>query len=157
MILYFLIIVAGIVADQLTKWLAVQYLKGNPSFPIWEGVLHLTYLENTGAAFGILRGRRWVFMVISAVAIVAMLYYLIRYRPKNKLMGTALAFIISGGIGNMIDRVVQGYVVDFIDFTLINFAIFNVADTCVCIGACLLILYMLLQKEEKLSDAAQTE
>ena len=118
MILYFVIIVAGIILDQVTKWIAVVQLKGNPSFPLWEGVLHFTYLENTGAAFGILKGNRWVFMLISSVAIIAMLYYLARYRPKDKIMGFGLSLIISGGIGNMIDRIVTGLCSRFYRFYL---------------------------------------
>lgn len=147
MILNFIIIIAGIVVDQISKWLAVVHLKGNLSFPLWEGVLHFTYLENTGAAFGILKGNRWVFMSVSIIAIAGMLLFLIKYRPKNKLIAISISLIISGGIGNMIDRILLGYVVDFIDFALINFAIFNLADSWVCIGAALLIIYMIFHKE----------
>ena len=138
-------IIAGVIGlDQLTKWLAVVYLQGEPSFPLWRDVLHFTYTENTGMAFGMLKDHRWVFMVFSTVAIVALAIYLFRFRPESRWMQISMAFIIGGGIGNMIDRIILGYVVDFIDFTLINFAIFNVADSFVCIGAGMMIAYLLI-------------
>ena len=122
--------------------------------PIIEDVLHLTYLENTGAAFGILKDNRWVFLVISTVAIAGIIFYFIKFMPQNKLFQLSLAFILGGGIGNMIDRILLGYVVDFIDFRLINFAIFNVADSFVCIGAALMFIYVLFveSKENKKSE-----
>ncbi len=145
MIVLFAIILGVICLDQLTKWLAVIFLQGEASFPIWKEVLHLTYVENTGMAFGMLKDHRWVFMVFSTVAIGAILFYLIRFRPKSRWMQVALAMIVGGGIGNMIDRVLLGYVIDFIDFTLIDFAVFNIADSFVCVGAGILIVCLLLE------------
>lgn len=130
--------------DQLSKYLTVLYLKPVGTFPIIRDALHLTYVENRGAAFGMLANNRWVFMLVSSVAIVALSVYLIRKKPQSRLLSVSLSFIIGGGIGNMIDRVFLGYVVDMIDFRLINFAVFNVADSFVCIGAGLLMLYLIL-------------
>ncbi len=155
--LYWLLLIVGSVGlDQLTKWLTVTYLKGHDSFPLWEGVLHFTYVENTGAAFGSFKDQRWVFMVISSIAIVALVAYYFLARPHDRLTTTALAFITGGGIGNMIDRILLGYVVDFIDFTLINFAVFNVADSFVCVGVGLMFLALILneRKEAKAKKAA---
>ncbi len=154
MVLLFAIILGVVALDQLTKWLAVVYLMGEPSFPLWKDVLHFTYVENTGMAFGMLKDHRWVFMVFSTVAIVALLIYLIKFRPKSMWMQVSVAMIVGGGIGNMIDRIALGYVIDFIDFTLIDFAVFNVADSFVCVGAGILILCLFLDmlkefKEEK--------
>ncbi len=148
---YSAIIVLGILIDQITKLIAVKFLKGSPSVPLIKGVLQWTYVENRGAAFGMMKESRWVFMVISTVAITLMLAYLLLAANQNKLFKISLAMLISGGIGNMIDRVALGYVVDFIDFCLIDFAVFNFADSIVCIGAGLLILSMVLDiiKEEK--------
>ncbi len=150
-ILYLGIISAGIVLDQLTKLLAVRFLLPIDTCPIINDVLHLTYAENRGAAFGILADNRWVFLIISTVAILAMAFYLFSGLSEGRLWGISLAMIISGGIGNMIDRVALGYVVDFIDFRLINFAIFNGADSFVCVGAGLLMLSLVLDmiKERK--------
>ena len=163
--LYLLAIIVGVVGlDQLTKWLAVIYLKGEASFPLWKDVLHFTYAENTGMAFSLFSGEneRWIFMLFSTVAIVGILVYLIFWRPESRWMQVSLAMIVGGGIGNMIDRVLLGYVVDFIDFTLIDFAIFNVADSFVCVGAGILILCLLLdiKKEmaaERAAKLARTE
>ena len=149
--LWILIIFGSIWLDQLTKWLAVTLLQGNPSVPIIPGALQLTYLENPGAAFGMLQNNRWVFLLVSTVGILAVFAYLLIKRPPSKMLCLALSFIVGGGIGNMIDRVLLGYVVDFIDFCLINFAIFNVADSFVCVGAGILALWVILDtiKEEK--------
>ena len=160
--LYLIAIMVGVVGlDQLTKWLAVICLKGNESFPLWEEVLHFTYAENTGMAFSLFSGEneRWIFMLFSSVAIVGILVYLIFWRPESRWMQVSLAMIVGGGIGNMIDRVLLGYVVDFIDFTLINFAVFNVADSFVCIGAGIMILCLVLDliKEIKLEKAQKAE
>ena len=154
--LWILIIFGSIWLDQLTKWLAVTLLQGNPSVPIIPGALQLTYLENPGAAFGMLQNNRWVFLIISTVGILGVLAYLLIKRPTSRLLCLALSFIVGGGIGNMIDRVLLGYVVDFIDFCLINFAIFNVADSFVCVGAGFLALWVILDtvREEKAKKAA---
>ncbi len=140
---------AVVVLDQVTKWLAASFLTKVETVPIIEDVLHLTYLENRGAAFGMLKNNRWVFLVISTVAIIGLIIYLVKYPPKNKWLLWGLSFIVGGGIGNMIDRIWLGYVVDFIDFRLINFAIFNTADSFVCIGAVLVLIYVFFFSEEK--------
>ena len=136
------IIAAVIALDQLTKFLAVEHLKPIDTFPIIPDALHLTYVTNYGAAFGMLADHRWVFLVISTVAIVLMAAYLYYKRDEHPLLGVAVSFIIGGGIGNMIDRTLMGYVVDFVDFRLINFAVFNVADIFVCVGCGLMFLWL---------------
>lgn len=157
MILSIIILIAAIFLDQITKWLAVLFLKEIDTLPLIKNVLHLTYLENTGAAFGILKNNRWIFLVVSAVAIVALLFYLAKFRPKNKWLLVGLSFIVGGGIGNMIDRLLLGYVIDFIDFRLINFAVFNVADTFVCIGAVLVIIYVFFFSEKESKKESESK
>ena len=163
MLLAVFAIILGIVClDQLTKWLAFFYLRGEPSFPIWEDVLHFTYQTNRGAAFGMLSDSRWVFMITSTIAIVGILFYLIKYRPTNKLLVVSLAMIAGGGIGNMIDRVRLGFVVDFIDFCAFPELwswVFNIADAAVCVGAGLFILDLILDtvKELRKQKAQATE
>ena len=138
-------IIAGSVAlDQLTKWLTVVYLDYRETVPLWEDVFHFTHVRNPGAAWGIYKDERWVFMVFSTVAIIGLLIYLIFFRPKSKFVQVTLAMIVGGGIGNMIDRIWLGYVIDFIDFTLINFAVFNIADCFITVGAFALMGYLLL-------------
>lgn len=137
--------------DQWTKHLAVLHLKGQEPIALWDGVLELHYLENSGAAFGILQNRYLFFMLGAAVIIAIVLYALIRFPAKKRydvlhLLGVMLA---AGGIGNMIDRLRQQYVVDFIYFKLINFPIFNVADILVCVsGFALAFLYLFVCREE---------
>jgi len=150
-LLYIGIVFIGIALDQLTKWLAVRFLMPIDTCPLIRGVLHLTYVENRGAAFGMLANNRWVFLIVSTIAILAMVFYLFSGLSEGRLAGISLAMLISGGIGNMIDRIALGYVVDFIDFRLINFAVFNGADSFVCVGAGLLVLSLILDiiKENK--------
>lgn len=139
------------VADQITKFLAVSALKPRYTYPIIQDVLHLTYLENTGAAFGILKNARWIFMILTTVVVIALAMFIVLRREKlSGLLTVGLCFVIGGGIGNMIDRVFNGYVVDFIDFRLINFAIFNVADTFVTIGVVLIVIDVLFGKGRSL-------
>ena len=153
-ILYSAIILGGIGIDQLTKWLAVKYLSPIDTHPLIEKVLHLTYVENEGAAFGMLADHRWIFLTVSSVTIIVLGALLFTGRLPNKLYTVAVAMIVSGGIGNMIDRTVLGYVIDFIDFKLINFAVFNGADSFVCVGAGLLVLALILDiiKESKIKN-----
>lgn len=143
-ILYFLISAGGILLDMLSKALAVKYLKGNGTFPIIRDVLHLTYVTNTGAAFGMLKDAPWVFMTISYIFMVVLPLVLISGQLPNKLYGVALSMVFSGTVGNMIERIGKGYVVDFIDFRLIDFAVFNIADSLICVGAGLLALALII-------------
>ena len=162
MLIWFAVIIVTVFLDQLTKYLTVLHLKPIDTYPIIEDVLHLTYVENTGAAFGMMKDARWVFMITSTVAIIGILGYMIwrAYVKKEKMHwmeALSLSFIVGGGIGNMIDRTVLGYVVDMIDCRFINFAVFNVADSFVCIGAGLMILYLIILtvKEYKAEKAAK--
>lgn len=140
------IIIGSVALDQFTKYLTVLYLQpegAEGSFHLWEDVLHLTYVRNEGAAFGMFADHRWVFMTFSTIAIIGLGIYLFGFSKDGKWAKISLAMIIGGGIGNMIDRIWLGYVVDFIDFTLINFAVFNVADSFVTVGAGMLMAYLI--------------
>lgn len=151
-IVYVAIIAVGIMLDQISKWLSVKYLQPiyPDSVPIIKEVFQLTYVENDGAAFGMLDNNRMLFMVPSVIMIVGLSLYLFLGFAENKLYAASVAMIISGGIGNMIDRIALGYVVDMLDFVLINFAVFNVADSFVCIGAGILILALILDLVKEL-------
>lgn len=151
-ILWIAIAVISVVLDQITKWLAVVNLKGNESVSIIGEVLHFTYVENRGAAFGMMKDARWIFMIISTVAIAALVFYLVKYKPKSYLAVSAIGMIVGGGIGNMIDRIWLGYVVDFIYIKIIDFAVFNVADSFVCVGTALLVIYILFFYKEKTEE-----
>jgi signal peptidase II len=147
-----LVLVALVIgADQLTKYVTDIYLVPlGTSVPLWKGVFQFTSAHNTGAAFGILEGGRWAFLIIGAVAIIAILVFLIKYRSRmHRLLRVCLTLILAGAIGNMIDRVALGYVRDMLDFTLINFAVFNVADSAVTIGAMMLIIDLFAGKSKQ--------
>ena len=158
--LVWLMIIAGVIfLDQLSKWLTVINLGLHETFPLIEGVFHFTYVQNTGAAFSMFNepDERWIFMSISTVAIIGLSVYLWFNRKGSKLLCVALSFIVGGGIGNMIDRCILKYVIDMLDFRLINFAIFNVADSFVCVGVGLFALAVILDevKEMKKAKAAK--
>ena len=131
-------------ADQLTKILSLFYLAPIKSTSIIPNVLDFTYVMNKGAAFGMFANHRWVFMVLTTVVIIALLVYLMVKKSDSKLLTTAFTMIIGGGIGNMIDRVGRGYVIDFIDVKFVNFYVFNVADCFVTVGCGLIVLYLLV-------------
>lgn len=137
--------------DQFTKYLAVIRLKGQPSVPILEDVLVLQYLENKGAAFGMLQNQKIFFIFIEVLILFVIGFVLIRV-PSHKrytLINVILVLVASGAIGNMIDRVAQDYVVDFIYFVLIDFPIFNLADIYVtCATAVFVIVVLFYYKEE---------
>ncbi|MBO5315822.1 MAG: signal peptidase II [Clostridia bacterium] len=161
-LIYISIIAFGIIVDQLTKFIVASNMAVHQSIPLIEDFLHITYTTNDGAAFGSMDSDvgRMIFMVVSSVMIVAMLLYLFLGHAENRLYGIAASMIISGGIGNMIDRLGFGFyvnkdgmgeVIDFIDFCGIWNAIFNGADSFVCVGAGLLVLALVLDiiKESK--------
>ena len=143
-LIYAIAIALIIGIDQLTKWLAVEFLMPIDTQPLIEGVLHLTYVENRGAAFGMLADQRWIFISVSTVTILILSVYLFLGKAENRLYEAGITVVIAGGIGNMIDRLALGYVIDFIDFRLINFAVFNGADSFVCVGAGILILALII-------------
>lgn len=145
------IIAASVVLDIITKQLATLFLKPIDTLPIIKDVFHLTYRTNTGAAWSLFSApdQRWIFMSISTVAIVAMLGYLFAAKIDSCLMKIGLGAIIGGGIGNMIDRISLGYVVDFLDARIINFPVFNVADCFVTVGAGILMLALVLDQRNE--------
>ena len=147
-VLFFVLLV---ILDQITKNLAVVYLKDKPAYVIWDGVFELHYLENSGAAFGMLQNQKILFVTIAAVILILIGYVLIKL-PRNRhyaMLEILLVLIASGAVGNMIDRVQFNYVVDFFYFKLIDFPIFNVADIYVSVSCVLLaILVIFFYKDD---------
>lgn len=139
-----------IAADQVTKYFAVTHLKDNQSWVLLEGVFELHYLENRGAAFGMLQDQKVFFILIAAVILTVIVYVLIKtpYQRMYTKLHISLVFIASGAIGNLIDRVRFDYVVDFLYFSLINFPIFNVADIYVTLSAIYLVILLLFVYKE---------
>lgn len=147
-----LILVAVLVfVDQFTKSLAVDKLMNKEPFVIIDGVFELRYLENKGAAFGVFQNKQWMFLIISALFLILLIYVLIKLPTTKRyyFFEAVICFIGAGAIGNMIDRIVNNYVVDFFYFSLIDFPIFNVADIYVtCSTVCLGIILLFVFKEE---------
>lgn len=137
--------------DQLTKYLAVLYLKGRPAVPILKDILVLQYLENKGAAFGMLQNQKIFFIFIEVLILFVIGFVLIRLPSHKKytLMHMILVFVASGAVGNMIDRVAQDYVVDFIYISLIDFPIFNLADIYVTFATAFFIIAVLFYYKEE--------
>ncbi|TJX65678.1 signal peptidase II [Soehngenia saccharolytica] len=140
----FIIIITIVLFDQITKYLAVKNIVLNGNYKFFNGLLEFKYVKNYGAAFGILQEKKWIFIVITIVVICVFMLYLVKYNSEtNLLKKTALSFLIGGAIGNFIDRIRLGYVVDFIKIDLIksiNFPVFNIADIFIVIGTILLMI-----------------
>lgn len=141
-----IIIVLVVILDQVSKYLALTLLQPIGSYPIIDQVLEFNFVLNRGAAWGILENHRWIFITVSCITIVAILIYLFFSKSINNVYKISLALVVGGGIGNMIDRLFyeQGAVVDFIYFKLIDFPVFNIADSAVTIGAVMLISYIVI-------------
>lgn len=139
--------------DQFTKKLAVVHLKDQQAFPIIPDVFELQYLENRGAAFGMLQNQKWFFIIVAAVILCAICYVLIKVPEAKKYTAIhiLLTAIGAGAIGNMIDRFMYDYVVDFFYFKLIDFPIFNVADIYVTVSTAFIVIFLLfIYKEDDL-------
>ena len=154
--LWYALFAIGIVAvDQWTKVLVVQQIPLFAHVEAIPGLFHLTYVQNTGAAFSAFRGAQWLFALIFVVLTAAILYeYFKKPLPFTKAERWMIAAIYGGGVGNMIDRVRFGYVVDMIEVDFMNFAVFNVADCFITCGCILLLVHLVLfnkafWKEEK--------
>ena len=144
----YIIIILSIIIDRITKILAVKCLK-EKSIDIISGVFRLTYVENTGAAFGIGGKSTALLTVISVLILIGVIFALLKYKPEENIAKISAALVIGGALGNIIDRMAQGYVVDFLDFCLINYPVFNFADCCIVIGAFLFCIYVLFVYDDK--------
>lgn len=145
----FIIIIAGILLDRITKIWAASSLLGNGDIVVIKGFFSLSYLENRGAAFGIFQNRVYLLAAVTIIVLLGMVYYMLRYKPESRLLKISFAFIISGALGNLYDRLSYNYVVDFLMFhykEVYYFPSFNVADMLVVSGTALMLLYLI--KEE---------
>ena len=144
LILSAIIVVVSVVLDQVTKYLAVIKLKPIDTHPFIPKLLELNYETNKGVAFGMLQGQRWIFIPTSLIAIGLIAFIIIKYRKTiSPLLCISLSMIAGGGIGNQIDRLVNGYVVDFLNCLFIDFPVFNVGDSFVPVGCALALISLL--------------
>ena len=151
-IIYGLIFIVSLAIDQITKYIAVSTLQGNPSIHVIGDFLRFTYVENRGAAFGILQNQRTFFIISTVVLVVFILAMLVFNKKITNFTRISLVLILSGAIGNFIDRLRLGYVIDFIDVrfgSFYDFPVFNIADSCIVVGTALLIILILFNKFEK--------
>ena len=155
----FMIFVALLVGvDQATKLWAAANLKDSSAIVVIPGVFELQYTENRGVAFSMLQGQRWLFIPLTiAVALVILVMMLRSPLRRYKLFSFTCVLILAGAIGNLIDRIVYGFVIDFLYFSLIDFPIFNFADCCVVIGCGLMILYVLLDERKAKKEPEEVE
>lgn len=138
-----IVVLMVIIADQVSKILCQKYLVSLGTVPVIKGIFHLTYVQNTGAAFGMFQGRNW-FFIPAIILVSALLVYFIRHLKSDKgYMKISVALILGGAIGNLIDRITLGYVIDFLDFRI--WPVFNIADSCVVVGAMLLGYFVIVK------------
>lgn len=149
MFLYYIFALLIIGIDQYTKYVTVANIKLYEVVEVFPNILSWMYLRNTGAAWSILEGQMWFFYIVTVIVVVVVVYYLQKYGHQSKLLSLSLSFILAGSIGNVIDRVRFGYVVDMIRLEFIDFPIFNVADIALSVGVALMILYVFLDEQEK--------
>ena len=128
-----------LILDQITKFLVVKNFELNETLPIINSIFHLTYVQNTGAGFGILKNFNFLLISISIAVIIYIFYYFKKIEDNEKLLWILLAFVLAGTIGNLIDRVRFSYVIDFLDFRI--WPVFNIADSFITIGIIGLIIY----------------
>ncbi|MEG0132630.1 MAG: signal peptidase II [Clostridium sp.] len=141
-----IIVVLGLIVDRVTKWWALSSLKGTDGITVIKNFFTFDYLENRGAAFGMLQNKQWLFILITIAVVSGMIYYLIKYKPKYKLVSISIAMVVAGAIGNLIDRIAYKFVVDFIMVhykDIYYFPTFNVADMLVCVGTFFLLICIL--------------
>jgi len=150
-VFYYLIALAVILIDQVTKWMIVKEMYYGKSITVIENFLYITSHRNRGAAWGILQGQMWFFYLITVVVVVGLIIYIQKLKKQDKWFGIALALMLGGAIGNFIDRVVRKEVVDFVNtyiFTY-DFPIFNVADSALVVGVIIMFIMTLFEGKMK--------
>lgn len=162
MIISIIAAVILVIIDQITKYIAIERLKPIGNITFIKGFMDFTFVENRGAAFGILNGRVWLLLLL-AVTICIIMVIIIRKLPHTKEYGylrTSLIVILAGAVGNIIDRVARGYVTDFFEFTFFRFPVFNMADIYVVIGTiamALIVLFVIKEDKKAEDDKSKTE
>jgi signal peptidase II len=143
--MYYLIIITVIILDQVAKYVVKSNFELFQSVPVVSHVLNITYIQNNGAAFSVLQNKQAFLIAFTAIVSIGILIVLVRNRKTaHWTMSLSLSLIIAGGVGNMLDRLLSGYVVDFFELRFMVFPVFNIADIAVVSGSMLLILYILI-------------
>lgn len=155
---YILLAALMIALDQVVKYWALTSLQAQQTIPLLENVFHLTYVENRGAAFSLFAqfDSRWIFVALAVIVSVAIVVVLYKHLIQTALGRWSLVLVAAGALGNAIDRVAHGFVVDLFDFRLIHFPVFNVADIFICVGGVLFVVYFLFQHKDEDTASAST-
>lgn len=154
MFIYYVIALVIVIADQFTKWLVLQNMEIGERIPVLEPYIAWLSHRNRGAAWGMLEGQMWLFAVITIAVIIGIVYYFHKHAKGQPLFQLSLMVILGGAVGNFIDRMLRGEVVDFIDVLIpvinYDFPIFNIADAALTIGVILMIIFVIYdEKQEK--------
>lgn len=149
MLLYLILSILFVIADQVVKMWIVNNFSLHEGMEFIKGIVSILYVRNTGAAWGMFEGKMFFFYLITAVAVGTLLYLMFKEKGKSKLLLTAYSLILAGAVGNFIDRIRLGYVVDMFKFEFIDFPIFNVADICLTIGVISLFYYVIFKEQSK--------
>ncbi|MFF2016661.1 signal peptidase II [Paenibacillus sp. NPDC058177] len=158
---YYLIALIAFLIDQATKYVIATRLELGEQIPVIGNFFLITSHRNRGAAFGILEGQQWFFILVTIVVVVGIVWYLNKVKATRKLLPTALGLVLGGAVGNFLDRMLNGEVVDFLQFNFgsYTFPIFNVADSCIVIGVALIILDSLrdMKGGEEITEVKETK
>ena len=151
-VIYYAIGILALIIDQVSKWIVASQMQVGESIELIPHFLYITSTRNTGAAWSMLEGQMWFFYLVTFIVLVIVVYYMQKYGRYKPLLGIALGLVIGGTLGNFVDRLFRGSVVDFIHVFLGNYSypVFNLADSSLVIGAILIIIFTLFdQKKEK--------
>jgi len=140
MLRYYVIAILAFAVDQLIKWSVATYMDIGQKIPLIPGFIQLTSIRNRGAAFGILQNQRLFFIVVTAIVLIGIIIYLYKISRKQKFLASALALIFGGALGNFVDRAFNGEVVDMLEFTFINYPVFNMADVFIVTGVVMVMI-----------------
>lgn len=149
MYIWGLIAAAVIVLDQASKFFIENTFSLTDSVAFIPGIIDFVFVKNTGAAFSVLAKHTWILAILSVVFSIAILIYLIKEQPKDRLIGVCCGLILGGAIGNGIDRMLRGYVVDFIELTFFRFPVFNIADIAITVGGVIAVLIVMKRDKEQ--------
>ena len=149
MLLYLILSILFVIVDQVVKIWIVNNFSLHDGMELIKGLVSILYVRNTGAAWGMFEGKMVFFYLITAVAVGTLLYLMFKEKGKSKLLLTAYSLILAGAVGNFIDRIRLGYVVDMFKFEFIDFPIFNVADICLTIGVIFLFYFVIFKEQSK--------
>lgn len=146
-VLYIILSIVILAADMVTKYFVQRKMEPYDSIPVIKNIFHITYVQNTGAAFSILKGKIFFFTAVSVIITLIIIFIMIKYPIKEKIFGIAMAMVLGGAVGNLIDRLRYGYVVDFLDFRI--WPVFNIADCAIVVGTLILAYLITFHTEPK--------